>query len=106
MGAFAGQSEIVSALVRRITVAQEKVTIEVDPNVLAERLAGSRRPKPAGGPSCDLDQGAGKVSAARRRSQFVVQDQDTLSVPDAKLVRASRAPMIGSVGSFVVRQTE
>ena len=37
-GSFASQVEIVAALVRRITVAQDQVTIEIDRKALAERL--------------------------------------------------------------------
>ena len=37
-GSFASHLEIVAALVRRITVAQDQVTIEIDRKGLAERL--------------------------------------------------------------------
>jgi DNA invertase Pin-like site-specific DNA recombinase len=47
-GASASHLEVVAALVRRITVAQDQVTIEVDPNGLAERLMGQAAPKPNG----------------------------------------------------------
>jgi hypothetical protein len=39
---FASHSEIVTALVRRITVAQDQVTIEIDRNSLAELLLGQK----------------------------------------------------------------
>ena len=38
MGSFASQSEIIASLVHRITVAQDKVTIEIERKKLAERL--------------------------------------------------------------------
>ena len=39
-GSFTSQSEIVAALVRRITVAQDQLTIEIDHDGLVERLLG------------------------------------------------------------------
>jgi DNA invertase Pin-like site-specific DNA recombinase len=44
-GSFTSCLEIVSALVRRITIAQDQVTIEVHPDALSERLLGEDAPR-------------------------------------------------------------
>lgn len=43
-GSFASHIEIVAAIVRRITVAQDQVAIEIDRNGLAERVLGQKAP--------------------------------------------------------------
>ena len=66
-GSFASQLEIVAALVRRVTIAQDQVTIEIDHKGLAERLLDQKASSLKGeGSSPDFDRGAGQVSAARR----------------------------------------
>ena len=57
-GSFASQSEIIAALVRRITVAQDKVTIEIDRKALAERL---------------LDQEASSTSRGKNRRPITIE---------------------------------
>ena len=96
-------SEIVAALVRRITVAQDQVTIEIDRNGLAERLLGqealldSRRkdhpPIPIEVP----------VRFRRRgvEAKLVVLDQrQLLPSPTPISSRRSHALMSGSAGSL------
>jgi DNA invertase Pin-like site-specific DNA recombinase len=48
LGSFAKYPEIIAALVQRITVAQGRVTIEIDRNALAERLLEQATPEPSG----------------------------------------------------------
>ena len=65
-GSFASRLEIVTALVRRVTVAQDKVTIEIDRNGLVERFldreAASQSKEKDQPPTSDRD--ASEVSAA------------------------------------------
>jgi DNA invertase Pin-like site-specific DNA recombinase len=88
-GASALHLEIIAALVRRITVAQDQVTIEIDPNGLVERLVGQASPKHNG-----KDDPAILIKAPvrfRRRgveAKLVVLDQQSPAAVDAKLLRA------------------
>ena len=57
-GSFASQVEVVASLVRRVTVAQSQVTIEIDRKGLAER---------------HLDQEASSTSEAENRRQIMLE---------------------------------
>ena len=90
-GSFASHLEIVAALVRRVTIAQDQVTIEIDRDGLAERL---------------LDQKASLNSRAKDRRPILIEvpvrfrrrgveaklvvldQQQPASEPDANLVKA------------------
>jgi site-specific DNA recombinase len=92
-GSFASRAEIVAALVRRITVAQDQVTIEIDRNTLAERL---------------LDQESASISASKNRGSIslevpvrfrrrgveakliVLRHHGPAAVPDAKSRQGNR----------------
>ena len=93
-GSFASQLEIISALVRRITIAQDHVTIEVERKGLTERLLDEKASSPIekGPPPISIEV---PVSFRRRgvEAKLIVLDQkQTAAEPDANLVKAlSRA---------------
>ena len=67
---FASRLDIIAALVRRITIAQDQVTIEIKHEGLDRPPSGSEGIFTETEGSCaDFDRGAGEVSAARRRGQ-------------------------------------
>jgi site-specific DNA recombinase len=87
---FASHSEIVAALVRRVTVAQDQVTIEIDRNGLAERLLDHE-----GRQSRKKDHSPILIEVPvrfRRRGVeaklVVLNRQQAVSEPDANLVKA------------------
>ena len=89
-GSFASHLDIVTALVRRITVAQDQVAIEIDRNGLAARLLEKATPEPRGKnhPPILIE-----VPARFRRrgveAKLVVLDQhEDASRPDTNLVKA------------------
>jgi site-specific DNA recombinase len=90
-GSPTSQAEIVATLVRRVTVAQDKVTIEIGRNALAARLlyrelAPACKTKDCGAVTLDVP-----VRFRRRgvEAKLVVQDQERhASEPDANLVKA------------------
>ena len=90
-GSFASHLEIVSALVQRITVAQDQVTIEIDRNGLAERLLDQRRRLSQVGKTIHRSLIEVPVRFRRRgvEAKLVVLDQpQDASEPDANLVKA------------------
>ena len=89
-GSFASHLEIVAALVRRVTIAQDQVTIEIDPKGLAERLldqkASSPREKDRAPISIEVP-----VRFRRRGVEaklVVLSRQQAASEPDTNLVKA------------------
>ena len=90
-GTPAYQAEIVVALVQRITVAQEKVTVEIARNALARRLlnreaGAASESKSRSGITIEV-----QVSFRRRgvEAKLVIQGQwGSTSSPDPKLVKA------------------
>ena len=85
------QAEVISALVRRVTMAQEKVSIEIARNVLVARLLDQRVALTSG----PENRGAITLEVPvrfRRRgveAKLVIQDQSHApSEPDANLVEA------------------
>jgi DNA invertase Pin-like site-specific DNA recombinase len=93
-GSFASCLEIASALVRRITIAQDGVAIEVHPDGLREQLLGQGSPRPT---AKDRRSILIKVPVSFRRrgveAKLIVLDQQgTSGKPDVNLVRTlSRA---------------
>jgi hypothetical protein len=83
--------EIVSALLRRVTIEQERVTIEIDPNGLMERLLDQEAPSQSRGK--DRPRILIKVPVRLRRrgveaKLVVLAQQHRASEPDANLVKA------------------
>ncbi|MGH9552480.1 MAG: recombinase family protein, partial [Terriglobales bacterium] len=90
LGSFAGHLEIVAALVRRITVAQDQLTIEIGRKGLAERLLDQKASSPR---QKDRPPISIKVPVKFRRrgveAKLVVMDQQQRALePDANLVKA------------------
>jgi site-specific DNA recombinase len=89
-GSFVSCLEIVSTLVRRITIAQERVTIDIRPDGLREQLLGQNSPRSAAKNRRPILIETA-VSFQRRgvEAKLIIPDQPDRSVgPDAKLVRA------------------
>jgi hypothetical protein len=87
---FASHLQIVAALVRRITIAQDQVTMEIDRKGLAERLLEEATPEPSGK---DHPPVLIEVPVRFRRrgveAKLIVRDrQQADSGPDANLVKA------------------
>lgn len=90
-GSFASYSEIVAALVQRITVAQDQVTIEIDHNGLVERLLDQQVPSQSRGKDHPPILIEGPIRSRRRgvEAKLVVLDQQQRAwEPDANLVKA------------------
>ena len=92
-GSFASHLEIVAALVRRVTVAQNQVTIEIDRKALAERLLDqeaaltSRGERTVGRSRSRCRSGFGG-EASKPSSLFLIGNR-AASEPDANLVQSS-----------------
>jgi hypothetical protein len=89
-GSLTSHLEIVAAVMRRVNVAQDHVTIEIDSNGLAERLLGQAAPKLNGNDHPPL---LVEVPVKFRRrgveAKLVVLDQQHPAArPDANLVKA------------------
>ena len=89
-GSFARQLELVAALVRRVTIGQDQVTIEIDPNHLAERLLDQKAssPREKNGPPISIN-----VSVRFRRrgveaKLIVLSQHPAASESDINLVKA------------------
>jgi hypothetical protein len=90
-GSFAKHPEIVAALVRRITIAQDQVTIEIDRNGLAERLLGQEASPRSRGKDDRPILIEVPVKFRRRgvEAKLVVIDQQQSALePDANLLKA------------------
>jgi hypothetical protein len=90
-GSFAKQAEIVAALVRRITVAQDRVTIEIALTALAERLLDQESFLPSKAENSRPILIEVPVRFRRRGVEaklVVLGPQSPISEPDANLVRA------------------
>jgi site-specific DNA recombinase len=89
-GSFSSQSEIIAGLVRRITVAHDKVTIEIEWKALVERLLD----REAGSPSEAKSRGAITIEVPmrfRRRGVeaklIILGNLGAPTVPDKNLVK-------------------
>jgi site-specific DNA recombinase len=88
-GSCAGHLEIINALVRRVTIAQDEVAIEIDHNGLAERLLDRKAPpreKDCSPVSIEVP-----VTFRRRGVEaklVVLHQQEGASEPDANLCKA------------------
>ncbi len=89
-GSFASCLEIVSALVRRITIAQDRATIEIHPDSLSERLSDQVSPRSsAQGRSPILIEVPVRFRRRGVEAKLIVLDQQRTSAePDVALVRA------------------
>jgi DNA invertase Pin-like site-specific DNA recombinase len=90
LGSFASCLEIAFALVRRITIAQDGVTIEVHPDGLSKQLLGQGAPRSTANDRRPI---LIKVPVSFRRrgveAKLIVLDQQRASAePDVNLVRA------------------
>jgi site-specific DNA recombinase len=85
----AEQSEIVAALVRCVSVARDKVTIEIDRQALAARLLDQEAVSKSGAKSRGAITIGVPVRFRRRgvEAKLVILDQHAGSEPDANLVR-------------------
>lgn len=87
---FAEQSEIITALVRRVTVAQDKVTIEIDRKALAELLLDQETLSASEAKDHRAIMIEVPVTFRRRgvEAKLVVLDQRQPAGPDANLIKA------------------
>jgi DNA invertase Pin-like site-specific DNA recombinase len=86
---FASCLEIVSALVQRITIAQDRVAMEVLPDSLSEQLLGQDSPRSTAKNRCPILIEA-PVSFRRRGVEakvIVLDEQQTSAQPDVNLVK-------------------
>jgi DNA invertase Pin-like site-specific DNA recombinase len=86
---LAGQMEIIGALVRRITVAENQVTVAIDRNGLVERLLGREAPSRSKEGSPILIEAPVRFRRRGVEAKLVVLDQpQNASEPDTNLIKA------------------
>jgi hypothetical protein len=106
-GSLGKKLEIVGAVVRRITIAQDQVTIEFDRNGLAGCLLhqqASSESRAKDHPSVLIEVPVRFRRRGVEAKLVVLNQQQAASEPNANLVKALHALMSGSTGSCLARR--